>query len=120
MNFKETFKDYVSSSAFKTIDGEKRLVGKFGQISILENIFDIWFVSNPPLTPRKLSAMLKKIPENITFTRLDDEAYLQTNDLKVVLKLLPICDIRRKKKLSDTDKKRLIKQLTNEPQHVPS
>ncbi len=111
MKIKNILKDQVSSGSFKKIDGEIRVVGKFGQISLVDNIFDIWFVSKPPLTPRKLSALLKNIPETVHFTRLDSEAYIQTPDLSVVLKLLPICGIRRKKKISDESKKRLIKQL---------
>lgn len=111
INIKSIFKDHVSSSAFKKIDDEIRIIGKFGQISLLDDIFDIWFVSNPPLSTRKLSALLAKIPQNITFTRLDTEAYIQTQDFNAVLKLLPICSIRRRKKLSEIEKKRLTNQL---------
>lgn len=111
MSLRKTFKDHVSKSAFKKIDGELRLVGKFGQISILDNVFDIWFVSTPPLTSKKLTALLKKLPEELSYTRLDGEAYVQTPDLQVVLKLLPLCGIKRKRKVSDIDRKRLAKQL---------
>lgn len=111
MKIKEIFKEYVSSGAFKHIDDEIRLVGKYGQVSLIEDVFDIWFVSELPLTQRKLSALLKKIPENVGFTRLDTEAYIQTSDISVVLKLLPICGIRRKKRNSKQTKTKLIKRM---------
>ena len=111
MNIREIFKNHVSFSAFQKIDGEIRIIGKFGQVSMIDDVFDIWFVSNPPLTNRKLSALLKNIPKELSYTRLDTEAIIQTPDLHVVLKLLPICGIKRKKRLSEIDKTRLTIQL---------
>lgn len=111
MSLKSIFKDHVSSSAFKRIDGELRVIGKFGQISMIDNVFDIWLVGESPLSERKLSALLKKTPQNVNFRRLDGEAYVQTTDLSIVLKLLPVCRIRRRKKLSEKEQKRLAKQF---------
>ena len=111
MNIRKIFKSHVSSGSFKNIDGEIRIVGKFGQVSLINDVFDIWLVSEPPLTPRKLSALLTSIPKEVSFTRLDTEAYIQTSDISTVLKLLPICGIRRKKEISKETRERLIRQL---------
>ena len=111
MKLKNIFKAHVSSGSFTKIDGELRIVGKFGQISMIDDVFDIWFVSEPHLTENKLTALLKNIPENVSFTRLDPEAHIQTSDLALVLKLLPVCGIRRRKYISPEDKKKLIKRL---------
>jgi len=111
IKLRSIFKDYVSSSAFKKIDGELRIIGKYGEISLLDDVFDIWFHKEPPLSERKLSAMVKNIPQNTHFTRLDGELIIQCQDINVPLNLLPTLKINRRKHLSEKEKNRLAKQL---------
>ena len=111
INLKSIFKDHVSSGAFKKVDGELRIIGKFGQVSMNDDVFDIWYCKEPPLSERKLTAMLKYVPQEIGFTRLDGEAIIQSKDLSVPLNLLSTLKINRRRKLSEKEKTRLAEQL---------
>ena len=115
MNIRKIFRDHVASSAFQRIDGETVLVGNFGRISIIDELFDIWFVSNPPLTSNKITFMLKKVPEEIHFKRTTHEAYAQVSELSVVLNLLSLCGIKAKRKTSKEEKLKLLQRLKVEP-----
>lgn len=112
MNIRQLFSEHISSSAFKKFDGELRVVGKYGYISILDNkVFDIYFGADNPLSEKKLSFILKNIPQELGYTRLNGEAYTQTKDFETVLKLLPLCKVKRKRKLSNATKKILIQRI---------
>ena len=113
MNIRSLFKDHVSSGAFKVIDGKTRIVGKWGEISLIGDYFDIWFIRPKlkPLSERKLTAIQKKFPVEVGFTRLTGEAYAQTKDKALVLKTLPLLGIRKKRKLSPETIKKLTGQF---------
>jgi len=106
MNLKADFKDH-SKGAFRFIDGELRLVGKFGQISMLDDLYDIWLVSNPPMSKRQLTYLLRKAPVEADFTVLDGEAYTQTRDLSLVRELALLCGIHKKRKVTQETLNRL-------------
>ena len=114
MNLRKIFESEVSSSAFQVVDGETRLVGKFAQISLMENgLFDIWLVGPglQPLSTRKLNSILKMFPQEAKFTVLTGEAYTQVQDKDVVLKSLSLLGIRKKRKLSPEAREKLILRL---------
>lgn len=113
MNLRTLFKDHVSSGAFKKIDGELRIVGKWGQISLTSDCFDIWIIQPDlqPLSNRKLTAMEKMLPIELGLTRLTGEGYVQTKDIALVLKTLPVLGIKRKRKLPPEAIEKLRKQL---------
>jgi len=112
-NLRSLFKDRVSSKAIQIIDGETRIIGKFGQIAAMGEKFDLWFVQPEykPMTPRKLTAIAKKCQQLDGFTVLTGEAYGQTRDIRIVDKLLPLMGINRKRRYSDEQKKIMSERL---------
>ena len=115
MNLRRLFENEVSSSAFQVIDGELRIIGKFAQISILDNgLFDIWLVAPglEPLSTRKLNSIMKMFPQEAKFTVLTGEAYPQVRDQDIVLERLSLLGIKKKRKLSPEAKEKLILQLS--------
>ena len=58
------FKRDFSSTSYKTIDGERRIVGKFCEIALLDDgFFDIWIVkpNREPISNQKLTWLIKGI-----------------------------------------------------------
>ena len=115
MNLKETFKNDVSSGSFKIVDSEKRLVGKWGQISIIDDVFDIWLIKPDltPLTERKLTVIQKILPDNPPLIRLTGEAYFQTKNEELVRKCIPFLGIRKRKQQSLETIRKNTKRLAN-------
>ena len=113
INLRELFKDRVSSSAFQVVDGELRIIGKFGQLSTIGDKFDIWFIGpgTDPLGAHKMTAIAKKLPENAGLVRLDGEAYYQTRDIRLVDKTLPLLGVKKKRRYSDEYKEKLRERL---------
>lgn len=113
MNLTHEFKNYVSSGAFKRIDGEIRIIGKYGQISLINDIFDIWIITPDlkQIPERKLSFILKRFPKNSGYTRLCGEAWVQTKDKELVLNILSVLKIRKRKKLSKHTTTHLLERL---------
>jgi len=100
------------------IDGETRILGKFGQISVIGDAFDIWFVGPnlEPLTEHKLTAIQKKLPEDRGFRRLTGEMYGQTKDIRLVYKTLPLLGIKKRRRYSDEYRAKLrdrIREIRN-------
>jgi len=116
VNLREAFKDHVSSGAFKTIDGELRILGKWGQISVIGDLFDIWFIQPDmqPLTKRKLTFIKKMLPVELSLTELTGEAHTQTPDISLVLETLPVLGVRKRKQLSSEAIEKIKKQLKGE------
>ena len=102
INLKETFKDRVSSSAFKTIDGELRIVGKYGQVSTIGDKFDVWFVGKDfePIPYRRMGHIVRNMPDKANLQKLDGEAFYQTTDVSLVEQTLDLLGVRRRKRLS--------------------
>ena len=109
INLKETFKDRVSSSAFKMIDGELRIVGKYGQVSTIGDKFDVWFIG----TNQLITFRLKKLPENGMFHVLNGEAYTQTRDVRLVDLCLPLLGVRKRRRYSDEYRQALAERVRN-------
>jgi len=113
-SLRKIFENEVSSGAFHVIDGETRIVGKFAQISMLENgWFDIWVVGPglEPISTRKLNCIMKMFPQEVKFTVLTGEAYTQVRDKNIVLKTLSLLGIKKKRRLSLETREKLITQL---------
>jgi len=62
MNINDFSNDF-SSSAFRTIDGARRIVGKFCEIEAVGTAYDVWLVkpSREPISKRKMNSLLKAI-----------------------------------------------------------
>jgi len=116
MKLKDIFRDHVSSGSFKKIDGEIRLVGKFGQVSLIDDVFDIWIImpNFTPLSTAILNNLVKKMPQELEFTRLNGEAYTNTRDKSLVLKTFFPLGIKAKRKLSQQASLQLIDRLRGE------
>ena len=109
MNLREIFKNDVSKSAFKVVDGVTRIIGKNGEIEIIDDIFDIYFVGpdRTPLHGLTLSTIRKKLPLGATLIELTGEAYLRTTSEELARLCLPLLKVKKKRQLSDTEKDRL-------------
>jgi len=113
MNLKEILGDISSASAFKTIDGEKRIIGKWGQISLIDDTFDVWLIQPDlsSLTERRITTIENKLQLNGTLIKLTGEAYFQTKDIDLIRRSIPVLGIRKKKQLSEATKEKLRQQL---------
>lgn len=112
---RRTFENRVSKGAFKKIDDELRVIGKFAQIAILDTGgIDVW-IRSPDLTPlgtRKLNnlctAVSTAIPE-AQIQNLDGEAWFQTEYLPD--SLFKVLGVRRKMVFTDERKKAMAERL---------
>lgn len=110
MRLKEQFGNDFASTAFQKIDGEERIVGKFGNITQLDDgTYDIWIVGPnlEPLGERKITAIEKKSKAWLKLTRLNGEAYAQVRDKEIVRKIGPLLGIKRRRQLSPEAKEKL-------------
>jgi hypothetical protein len=101
---REQFSNDFASSAFKTIDGEARIVGKFGQITQFDDrVFDVWFVGSSlaPLGYRKLAAIENNIGEEGRLRKLNGEACIQGQGRDFVLRMASLAGIKKKRRLSE-------------------
>lgn len=112
---RRTFENRVAKSAFKRIDDELRVVGKFAQITVLDTgELDVWIrsVDLTPLGTRKLnnicSAVFLELPE-AQIKRLDAESWFQTEHLPD--SLFKVLGVRRKAVYSEEHKKALAERL---------
>ena len=102
MNIREVFKNDVSKSAFTNIDGVTRIIGKFGEIEIIDDMFDIWFANRDnPLSQRKITAILNKLPSVSGVSVVNGEIWYQTKDKNEVRSILPIMGVRKRNTYSD-------------------
>ena len=123
------FKQDFSSSAFKTIDGVRRIVGKWCEIEALTsddncpNFFDIWIVrpDREPISSQKLTWIIKGInllpsysPEKSgTVEKLDGEGYLQTSDRALVREVAFLCGVRKRIRYSEATLQKKRDQMAN-------
>ena len=113
MNLRDLFQNDVASTAFKIVDGEKRIIGKFGQLSIVDGVFDIWFVGLDfsPLSTLRLNSAAKKLGKEADIHMLTGEMWLQTADLALARKAISLLGIKKKRQYSEETKKRLRERL---------
>lgn len=79
MNIREIFKNDAAKSAFKVVDDVTRVCGKYGEIEIIGNMFDIWFVDRENgLSQRKITALCKKLPRTEGVSVANGEIWYQT------------------------------------------
>lgn len=109
------FKPDFASTAFKTVDGERRIVGKFCEVSILDDgTLDVWIVtpSRQPIGVRKLNNLEATISrlegsQEARYTRLDGEAYIQTTYWDLVREVALLCGVKRRKRISEATRQHL-------------
>lgn len=109
MNLRDLFKDIYSKSAFREIDGELRLIGKFGQVSKVGELWDIWFICTNHRINDVSRKFVLKYGDNEPLIKLTGEAWIQTKDDEKVIFLADLCGIRKKRQISDAERQRLQK-----------
>lgn len=103
MTFRQDFANDFSSSAFRRIDGEMHIVGKWGSIVQLEDgTYDAWFVGPDlsPLSPQKIAAIRQKAPLWLGLKELDGEACAQGAGRDFVLTAARLAGVRKKRRVS--------------------
>ena len=116
------FRNDFSTSAFKTIDGSRRIVGKFCDIELLDDgVCDIWLVrpDRESISNRKLTSLIRGIevlPEyslagRPLIRRLIGEAYLQTTDRELILKVALLAGVKRKRRVSEFNRRKQSEHL---------
>ena len=100
---KDTFGQDFAIKSFQTIDGEQRIVGKYGQISKIGKLWDVWFVQPDlsPLTMHRINRIERELSIGSAFVKLNGEAFVQTRDLELVRRMVDYCGIRKRRKVSD-------------------
>lgn len=112
MNSLNDFKQDFASTAYKTIDNERRIVGKFGKVTILDDgTFDVWIISpsREPIGTRKLNNLENAFSalngwEQARYERLTGEAYIQTTDRSLVREVAFMLGVKRRKRYSEATK----------------
>ena len=113
MNIRD-FKNDFASSAFKVIDGDSAIVGKYGRIIQLENgVFDCWFVGPnlAPLGARRLASFRGNLAQEGTFREITGEVWVQGHGRDFVLRCALLARVRQKKRISAETVQRLVGQL---------
>src|SRR5690606_13884809 len=95
-SLRQQFEAHFSRSVFQTIEGEQRIIGKWGQITQFDDgTFDVWFVGQnlQPLTAQRLTRIAQNFPRTGRLTMLDGEAYTQGRGKDFVLDLAPLAGV---------------------------
>ena len=111
-------KDFASS-AFKTIDDEAKIVGKFYEETLMaDGTYDVWIVrpDREPIGTRKLNNLESSLSSIITnneavYSRLDGEAYLHTSDKSYDREVALLLGIKRRKQYSEAERQRKRERL---------
>jgi len=113
-NLRHQFGQDFASSAFRDVDGDKAIVGKYGIIVQLEDgLYDVWFVrpDGSPLTEHKITAVAKNLPENTGLVRLDGEAYAQGRGEDWVREMASLVGVKKRKQLSPEARARAAERM---------
>lgn len=106
-----------ASSAFRRVDGDERIVGRFGDVTQLaDGTYDAWFHGPDlrPLSGRKLAALEKKIKKKWGFVRLTGEGYSQSADPAFVREVAVYLRVRRRRRprsLTPEERRRLAERM---------
>src|SRR5688572_16163350 len=103
-SLRQHFGSEFAKSAFRMIDGELRIVGKFGQITQLEDgTFDVWFVGPDlnPLTGRRIASIAQNFPRRGCLKILEGEAYTRGRGKAFVLDIAPLAGVKKRRMPSD-------------------
>ena len=106
----QTAREWYSKTAYRVIDGEPALVGKFGRITQLDNgDFDVWFIG-PDLSPlgeRKIGVIERNLSVEGPLNRLNGEAYIQGRGAAFLRETADLCGVRKKRRVSQKERDRL-------------
>ena len=118
MSLRKIFGNDVSSVAFKVIDGELNIIGKWCRITLEDNGgFDVWICNTADiqkgLGAQKVRNVISRLnsPAGSPFHELTGEAWGEVKDKEIILKNLPLLGIRKKRRVSDEQRKQMSEQL---------
>jgi hypothetical protein len=118
MNLREIFGKDVSSSAFKLIDGELTIVGKWCRIALDDDgEIDLWICNTADmlagLGTLKLRNVISRINYRVgsTLRELNGEAWGKVRGKEIILENLPVLGIKKKRRVSDEQRKQMTEQL---------
>jgi hypothetical protein len=120
MTLREIFGNDISSTAFKLIDGESTIVGKWCRLTLDDDgVFDVW-ICNPDdlysgLGVRKVRNIISRLnsPAGSPFHELTGEAWGKVRDKEIILQSLHLLGIRKRRRVSDERRKSMALQLKN-------
>lgn len=95
-----------AGSAFRQIDGETRIVGKYGQIvQMADSSYDAWFVGPnlSPLTGKRLGVITRSFQDG-RFKALDGEGWIRGTGREFVLRSASLAGVKRRR--IDSESKR--------------
>lgn len=118
MGLREIFRNDVSSSAFKLIDGELTIVGKWCRLTLDDDgAFDVW-ICNPDdlysgLGVRKVRSVISRLnsPAGSPFHELTGEGWGKVRGKELILQNLALLGIKKKRRVSDEQRLALISRL---------
>jgi len=112
---RELFSDKVSSSAFRKIDDEWMVVGKYGEITVLDSGKIDVFVRHPerePLGTRRINIICNSLAAYTLpgrMAKLDGEAWMQFDELPD--SAFKVLGVRRKMRYSDEQRKVMAERM---------
>ena len=116
MSLRKTFDQHFARSAFRFIDDELRIIGKFGEIALNDDgSFDVWMVmpGRSPIGTRKLTnlcAFVQNLSREADIHRLTGEAWFTTKEPALVREIAPLLGIFKRRTYSEEVLKRMREQ----------
>jgi len=109
MSLRDDFGGDLSKSAFRIIDDELRIVGKWGQIAKIDGYYDIWLVreDGEPMSTIKLRRLCQNTPFKTPPTELTGEGWGRVAGRGDLLKTAHLLKVRMKRKVSPQEIARL-------------
>jgi hypothetical protein len=118
MNLREIFGNNVSSSAFKLIDGELTLIGKWCRIALDDDgKIDLWICNTADMLAglgvRKVGNIVSRINYRVgsPLRELNGEAWGKVRDKEIILQNLPLLGIKKKRRVSELQRVSLVARL---------
>jgi len=105
MSFRSDFA--VPKKAFRVVDNDLQIVGKYGRIIELEpEYYDVWFVGPglAPLSGRRIGSIRRKLGPQRTLTELTGEAYTQVRGRESLVQILPIIKAGKRRVVTEKDR----------------
>ena len=119
ISLRKTFGQDFARSAFQLIDGELRIIGKFGEIALNDDgSFDVWMVKpdRSPIGTRKLNnlcSLVDNLSREVDIHRLTGEAWFSTTDPTLVRETGYYLGVRRRRRDSEVTLQRLRENARN-------
>ena len=118
MNLREIFSYEISSSAFQKIDGQLNIIGKWCRLTQdSASVFDVWICNSNDLYlglgQRKLRNIISSLNSSTgePFHELTGEAWGKVRDREVILRNLSLLGIKKKRRISEKQRKILTERL---------